>query len=467
MNTNKILNAFYCSLLLLLVFGCESPDMDNGVTYNKGLLNFFVKIPGGSTEYGATMVGPYNDGDTLYIKVPTTEDSPLDLTRLKPFANVENNCYVEPAITGEMDFTDPLKITVTDGEGVKRTNIIKILPTPPKTIFKKMWFKNSTEMGIVRPYISGMDAAGDNIYVHDADIWTAGDGVRVYDNITGKFKKIIPAPTTFTMQVKTDDAGHILVNRYNEYSAGFIVYYYDDENSPAKEILNYTEDAGCPGLLGRKMSVIGNLKQGKGYIYATAPGMTDFYYWEFRDGVPVNTKPTIIKYASAKEAWSFASVKRESLDENSDHYITYCIYDGNDSEKLEKGSRLEVFPPSMDIIRMNPKNNLYKIFDFDVFEVNGDKFLVTLEQGFWAWDGVVMKVFEITDKNNLTLVPDDADYAKFKLLESDVYGEVNYNQYGDVATIVNGCEVYIYASIACGAADKSGIIAYKMTYYPQ
>ncbi|WP_106828359.1 DUF5018 domain-containing protein [Parabacteroides pacaensis] len=470
MKVNKInntLKAVTTAFLLTSLFSCESPDMDKGVTYDKGLLNFFVKIPGESTEYGATRTGPYNDGDTLYIKVPTTEESPLDITRLTAYASLENNCYIHPALTGETDFSHPLQIHVTDGVGIQRTHYIKILPTPPKTSFKKLWFKNSAELSLTHPYISGIAAHGNNLYVHDADIWSAADGIRVYDKMSGELKKTIPSPTTFTMQVKTDDAGHIIVNRYNEYGAGFVVYYYEDENSAAKEILNYTAGAGCPALLGRKMSVTGNLKEGKAYIYTTAPETMEFYYWEFNNGVPVKTIPEKVRYANAQENWAYASVKRESIADDANHFITYCIYDANDGTALAKGSRFEIFPPSMDITRMNPKNNLYKIFDFDVFTIQGDQFLVTLEQGFWAWDGVVMKVFEITDRNNLNLVPDDAVYAQFKLLESDVYGEVNYNKWGDVAAVTDGYDVYLYASIACGAADKAGILAYKMTYFPQ
>lgn len=455
-------------LFLLIAFACETPDMDKGVTYNKGLLNFYVKIPGESTEYGATKVGPYADGDTLYIKVPTTEESPLDLSHLKPYASLENNSSVSPAIAGIMDFSTPLKISVTDGLGVTRENYIKILPTPPKTLFKKMWFKNSTELGLDHSYISGIAVSGDNLLVHDADIWNAGGiGVRVFDKLSGAAKATIAAPTTFTMQVKTDDAGHILVNRYNEYGAGFIVYYYENANSEPKEILNYTADDGCPYALGTKMSVTGNLKEGKSYIYATAPDVNEIYYWTFNNGILINVKPQIVKYANAKEPWAYASVKRESIADNSDHYITYCNYDADDGQDLKKGSRFEMFTPNMDITQMNTQNSMYKIFDFDVFTINGDKFLATLEQGFWAWDGVVMKVYEITNKNNLSLVPTDANYSQFKLLESDAYGEINYNKWGDVAVKVDGLNAYIYASIACGAADKAGVLAYKMTYYPQ
>lgn len=47
--------------------------------------------------------------------------------------NVEHNCYVTPAVGGEMDFTNPYPITVVDALGNKHHNTIRVVPTPPKT----------------------------------------------------------------------------------------------------------------------------------------------------------------------------------------------------------------------------------------------------------------------------------------------------------------------------------------------
>lgn len=450
-----------------MIFSCQTPNMEEGLICDQGLLNFFVKIPGESSEYGATKVGPYKDGDTIYVKVPTTEEQPLDVEKLMPYASLENNSFISPALLGTMNFKEPLQINVTDGQGTLRKHYIKILPTPPKTIFKKMWYKTAPDMGLLRSYISGMTVCGDNLLVHDCNIWTAEDGIRVYDYLTGELKKTVPAPTTFTMQVQSDDAGHFVVNRYNEYGAGFILYYYDNIDSPAKEILNFTAGAGCPYALGWKTSVCGNLKSGKAYVYATAPDISEYYMWEFNDGVVASHTPKAVKYSSAKEPWTYASIKRASVEPDADHYITYCIYDGNDSETLKKGSRFEIFPPSMDLVQMNPKNHGYKIFDFDVFSINGDQFLVVLQQDFWSWDGVSMKVFEITDRSKMAMAPGDSGYDKFMLLETESFGVLNYMKWGDVSVKVDGNTAYIYASIASHESPDAGILAYKMNYFPQ
>jgi len=454
------------SCMLLLLSSCESPEWGEPTEQDGGLLNFTVKIPGESGEYSATVKGPYEDGETIYIKVPTTEDDPVDVTGLIPYASLENNCYAEPAVPSQIDFTTPYTIKVRNSRGVYKTNHIEIVPTMPKTNFKKMWFKNSQELGINYPYISGIAVTGDYLLVHDASGGNANNAVKVYNRMTGDFVKEIKTPTTFTMQVKSDDAGHFVVNRYNIYGAGFMVYYYEDINSEPKLILNYTAADGCPVNLGNRMSVKGNLKTGKAYIYATTNGM-HYYYWEFNDGVPVSSIPTAVRYANAGSDWTYASVKRKSIEEGSECYITYCHYDGNDSGDLKKGSRFEVFPPDMDYVQMNRENHYYKILEFDIFNIRGDEFTVFTHQPFWAWDGTYMRVFETTNRDNWSMVPGSDGYDQFMLMQSDMYGAINYNRWGDIATIVVGDEAYIYAASATSEATASGVMLYKMTYYPQ
>lgn len=456
-------------LLLLLVFSCQKPDLIEGKTGPDGLLNFSVSIPGESAAYSANTAGPYRDGDTLFINVPTSEEEPVDVTRLKPVASLADNSIMTPGLPGILDFTTPVEVMVRTGKGVTQKNYIKVVPTLPKTLFKKAWFKNAQALGVLRTNISGMTVLGDNMLVADFNVWDAGDatgGVRVYDKLTGAFKKIIPAPTTFSAQVCADDAGHFAVNRYNIYGAGFMLYYYEDINSAPKLILNYAASDGCPVELGKKMSVIGNLKEGKAYVYAAAEGTNTYLYWEFTNGVPASNIPKSVTYAGAGGPWSYGIVKRMSIEENSGHYISYCHYDGADTD-LKKGSRFDIVSATLDVTQLKKDNHDYKILDFDVFTVKGDKFLAILQQGFWAWDATSVKVFEITDEGKLNLVPADSGYKDFMLFSSDIYGGTNYNKWGDIVADVKGNEVYIYASLSNTDGATSGVMAYRMIYTPQ
>jgi hypothetical protein len=151
MNAMKLLNKYTAIICLFVaaLTSCESPDLAEGRTDQvKGLLNVTIKIPDNPAEFTATKKGPYEEGEEITVKVPTTDEDPLDLTRLICTVSLEHNCYVETPLTGETDFTEPLKITVIDVQGNRHNNTIKILPTPPKTKFTKVWDKNAVELNI-------------------------------------------------------------------------------------------------------------------------------------------------------------------------------------------------------------------------------------------------------------------------------------------------------------------------------
>ncbi|WP_133228347.1 DUF5018 domain-containing protein [Sphingobacterium corticibacter] len=443
---------------------CQKVELHKNSQFNVGLQNFMLAIPGQTTEYMARTAGPYNDGDTVYVEVPTTEEEPVDISKLKATASLQNNARMEPALAGVMDFTNPIEVRVTDGDGNTKRHIIKAVPTLPRTTFKKRWFYNADKLGILRTNISGMALIKDQILVADFSGGTLGAtvGVRVYNAADGEYVKTIPAPTTFCMQVVADDADHFIVNRYNIYSAGLMLYYYEDVDSAPKLILNYTTAAGAPVDLGRKVSVIGNLKVGKAYVYATAPNNNQVYYWEFNDGVVANTTPTIIRYAAA-DPWTYATVQRKSLDANSDHYLTYCNYVATDANR-ERGSRFVQFTPTMDVFPMAASNHYYKMLDFEVFTVGGNQFMATLTQGFFAWDATHVKVYDITDPNKMTLVAEAAGYRDFMLFESEAYGGTNYNRYGDIDVRVQGKKISIFATMATNDKTFAGVMAYDMSY---
>ena len=117
----KILNriaATACLFGAVLLVSCESPDLSTAhESQVNGLLNVTIQIPDNPTEFYATKKGPYEEGEEITVKVPTTDEDPLDVSRLICTVSVEHNCYVVPGVGGEMDFTEPYKITVIDALG--------------------------------------------------------------------------------------------------------------------------------------------------------------------------------------------------------------------------------------------------------------------------------------------------------------------------------------------------------------
>ena len=99
--------------------------------------------------------------------------------------------------------------------------------------------------------------------------------------------------------------------------------------------------------------------------------------------------------------------------------------------------------------------------------IGNDEYLVLIDQGEMAWDGVQIKVFEITNRENLSLVPGNPGYDLFCVLQSDYIGLLNYNRYGDVSVYVEGDTAYIYGMTPDGDVQNGGILAYKLNYYRQ
>ena len=471
----KILKKISVTILSLASFlaSCESVDLSEGRNDQvSGLLNVTIKIPGNPTEYYATNKGPYSEGEEIQVKMPTTDDSPLDLTRLACTVSVEHNCFVDPPIAGEIDFTEPYKVSVVDVNGTRHNNTIRIVPIPPKTRISSLWSKNCTDLGIASRNNTGVAMNDNYLAVQEYD-----GKIYLYDKESGALMKTVDSASSFMMKIDVDDSGHFVTSRENIYSAGFMVYYYDEAANEHKLLLNYTADSGCPSDLGYEMSVKGDVAKGRAFIYGIAPNDMNIYYWELNDGklvTPANT-PNKLRYGPAKQNWSLAQVQRATLETDSDHYISYFINSDDDAQDENNpnkaGSRFDIFTPFMEVNQLQPLNHSYKILDFKVLDVDKDQYLVTNEQGYSAWANSKIQVFDITNRSNLDLQPGDDGYDKFCIFTGEDINPTNYNKWGDVAVYKKetstGFDIYIAASTVGYSNSESTIRMYKMNYYRQ
>lgn len=470
----KILNKIVmviCSLGVGLA-SCESPDLETGrIVQVNGLLNVTIQTPDSPIEYYATEKGPYEENEEIIVKVPTTDEEPLDLTRLICSVSLEHNCYVETKLGGEMNFSEPYRITVVDALGNKHNNTIRIVPTPPKTKFSKAWEKNCSDLGLVSRNNTGIAMNDRYLAIQEYD-----GPIYLYNIKTGAFVKNINAARSFMMKIRTDDAGHFVTARENIYSAGFMVFYYSEEEAEHKLLLDFTNSDGCPEDLGYNMSVIGDVTKGKSYIYGTGPNDMTIYYWELMDGqllTPANL-PNKLRYGPAGSAWTAApAIQRASLDSDSEHYISYTKWvNGNDSEALK--SRFNLFKPTMEVTALHPDNHDYRLLGFNVFDVEGEKYLAIADQGAdpWAGGGSTLKVFDITNESKLELSPKDDGYGDFCIFSSDLSGWIqNYFVWGDIAVhkeeTSTGYDVYIATSVVGFDLEQSTVRMYKMSYFRQ
>lgn len=470
----KILNKIATIICLLgaTLISCESPDLSTGrIDYVNGLLNVTIQIPDNPTEFSAVKKGSYEEGEEIIVKVPTTDEDPLDVTRLICTVSVEHNCYVIPPVGGEMDFTEPYKITVVDALGNHHNNTIRVVPTPPKTKFAKLWEKNCTDLGLASRNNTGIAMYGRYLAVQEYN-----GPIYLYDIKTGAAVKTIDAARSFMMKARTDDAGHLITSRENIYGAGFMVFYYSETDQEHKLLLDYTAASGCPADLGYNMNVAGDVTSGIAYIYGMGPNDMTIYYWKLQDGqlvTPAN-QPEKLRYGPAGSAWTVApSIQRVSLADDSDHYISYTKWvNGNSDEALK--SHFNIFTPSMEVTALNAATHEYRLLGFSVFTVEGDTYLALNDQGSdqWAGGGATLKVFDITDTSKMELGPEDNGYNEFCIFVGDMSAWIqNYFAWGDVAVYKEetsiGYDVYIATSVVGFDLTQSNIRMYKMSYFRQ
>lgn len=452
---------------------CEKPELsESHGTQINGLLNVTMQIPDNPAEYYATKKGPYAEGEEIIVKLPTTDENPLDVSRIICTVSLEHNCYINPPMTGEMDFTEPLQVTVTDALGNQHHHSIRVEPTPPKTTYELLWEKNATSLGLTDRNTTGIAINGQYLVLQHYN-----GSIYYYDRSTGEQVKTIPAASTFMMKARFDDAGHLITSRENVYGAGFMVYYYSEEDMQHHLLLDYTAAAGCPTDLGYNMNVIGNVLEGKSYIYGLTQNDMNIYYWELQDGELVTPadQPNMLRYGPAGGNWpSVPAVQRASLDDASDHYIAYNKWTNAYAIDDEHKAHFNIFTSAMEVTELNIANHEHRILGFNVFDCDADKYLALYDMTADAYAGgaASLKVFDITDPAKMELAPTDAGYNDFRLFAGTGTGYIqNYFNWGDVSVYkeetVTGYDVYI-ATTAVGFDPNQSIVqVYKMTYFRQ
>lgn len=456
---------------LLSLSACKDKN-DLDVPAGNGLLNFTVMIPEQPGEYSATEKGPYEDGQTIYIEVPSTYENPVDLTALEAYASFDNNCYADPPVPSIIDFTQPYEIHVYDGKGNMKTHFIEIVTVYPKVQVQEMWRKDNNALGL--QYTNWMDIAADENYVYVLDaVQNLGDKIKVYDRMTGDYVTDITVPTTMIAQIHTDAAGRLVATRYNLYGAGFRLYIYDDSSQtwegPVIDYVPIEGEVEVIAQLGLRASVCGDLKNGTAYVYATAPNDMSYYCWTIENGAAVSNVPQIVRYSNAQSNWSYASVQRKSADANSSHYIAYTHYTGAD----DTSASFEEFTLSRDVTSMNPASYGPRVLEFAPFNMNGEEWLAMAYQATYErWSNTHLAVYDITDRSLWSMTPEDSGYNfQFRFYNSVEYGGVNYEQTAGMATVVDADAAYIYVTSAAKGGDNDAtaacLMCYKMTYTEQ
>jgi hypothetical protein len=68
------------------------------------------------TEYTGAI-----DDDQIVFNIPSSESSTVDITKLYVTANLPIEAIISPSLTGLKDLSSPYNVTVTAGDGTKKT----------------------------------------------------------------------------------------------------------------------------------------------------------------------------------------------------------------------------------------------------------------------------------------------------------------------------------------------------------
>ena len=229
---------------------------------------------------------------------------------------------------------------------------------------------------------------------------------------------------------------------------------------------------------GRKVRIIGNLKEGKAYVYATVAGYlwgtqignAQYCVWEFENGIVKDEVPTIVNYFGTTGWWS-ASVQQLSLDDPTlyvmyNNELNYPSDPIDTWEKITPAAHFEYYTPGSGVepVKLNALNHKYRILDNRVFEVNGAKLMAILHQSYSSAGNMSLKIMDITDPNRLSMKPGDTNYDKFAFFESALVSSKPNNdaRYGSVAIDVQNSIAHVYVYFPAQRKEDAMIQAYKI-----
>ncbi len=470
LSTHCIFTAVSATIAMCMMTSCGEVYLDENEPAGNGLLSLSLRLNGEGQVFTPSQNGPYHDGDIIEFRIPSSIESPVDLSKATLTASLENDCFMEQPLAGRIfDLSEPQILRVLLPGGRTATYTIAAKRITPLCLFKKTWFRNGFDLGYEFPvWITSIAMAREGIVVYDGVENYAASRIKVYDVNDGSLINSIQVPTTFLSQVKTDDAGHIVAARENVYGAGFMLYLYKDMNSQPELILDYSAALGCQLMLGYRFSVCGDLTSGKAYVYAMAGNIyfgakgKEYYCWEFNDGVPVSVIPVKTDFSSqVTDCWDSSNIQRMSTDAESDIYLSYYRYNEN------TGSRMYCIKSDTgDLTEMKPSNFEFQLLGFRVFEMQGHRFLAMLTQGNGA-PTLNLKVFDITDTRQWsTMKPGDEGYSNFMIYESEPLPANNLNHWGDVAVRVEDTTAHIYATVVSSDKAQAGVVKWTVNYFP-
>jgi hypothetical protein len=414
----------------------------------KGLMGLYATAVGGSGKYYTTKPFPYARGANIQVHIPGA--TPEMLQNITMFPTLDAGNTIDPALP--KDFTSPFDLTLHDGLGNYYTHNLSI-DTRVATVTKE-WETDATAMNLA--WFNRMRLAVDDNYVYVLDaVINYCEGIRVLDRNTGAFVKTMAAPYpngyVSLGDINVDDAGNLIVSRYNyAYGCGLLAFYYDESVADPWVCCVYYADETTPASLGERVTVCGDVRT-KAILYATAPNLNKIYSWNIANGT--SSYPAVEDYSGISGTWNNAIVRRPSMEGDSPVYLGITM--GTESSGFADASAL--FQEKGTSNEITSANLFARILNYKTFTMNNEEYLAAVFQESWErYSASYLRIFNITDRDRWTMVGGADRYNEdFRIYQYDGLGGINYDQSGGIDIVQDDSATYIYVgSPAKGSGDS-------------
>lgn len=488
----------FASIIISSIIGCKK-DVDNTEEqfYNsdtniKGIVAFVQN----DSKPNDTLSVSFSDlKDTIYLttKPLMVGVEPIDISKVTIELEAYKKSTITPASPMLFDLTSTKEVTIQAEDGTTQKYIFKAIVSEPYQIFPQfqttiteLWSKTGTELDLNFPGTNkGMTVAGDYLIMLDNTIdKSPAAAIKLYNKLTGEFVKNInfyeggwTDPRSYSWNLQTDDNGHLIMGRLNSGGAGFMLDYWPTIDGVPLLKLNSVAGADLPANMGKRMSVVGDLSQGTAYVYATAAHYfgvikqaPEYGVWEFNNGTPINSRPTVFSYAGAGSGWYNATIQRASVEDNT-LYVSWVNEDGYPNDPFDSWTNLHrisfhIFKPGS----TNPAQQVasenfgYRLLDSRVFNLMDGTFMAMLEQSYSTIGAMKLNLFDLSDPTRFSLKPGDNDHEKLRIFSSPESAPTsNDGRYGHVA-VSNEAEdeAIIYVYYPNPTQSEAKVVAYKL-----
>lgn len=357
-----------------------------------------------------------------------------DLSECTANVTLSPHATISPNPADVHNYNNGMLFTVTADNGTSKAVYTVKQQIPPKIsagIRKgsqvNLFSKTLSDYGISSVDHPTLASVGNYVIIDPGD----GSVPSYVSKITGLLGgKIAMGDADASGCVASDLNGNMLISNYAQSGSTLKIYKTNSVTTAPALYITYANALGLP--LGSRIHIQGSL-DGDAVITATCDGpySQHFLRWIVKDGVLVNSEPTLVKVGVA-EQWGgtqsnskvvACSTKVEDgyfLSYYSKNYVYHC--DGTTNA------------PTSYLAPNDATGGNYNYNSLDTREFNNMKYLALLTVSYFTWSNASLYLYDVSSFSNFS---GTIDASKALIYEKDNLGASteNYNAAGDVLMI--------------------------------